>query len=249
VILYAHMKRLPFYRRPIFASKILEVGGGHNPYSGVTHAVDKFPRNNAQRAGDMALVQGAKFFEGDLESLPFKNEIFDFLYVSHVFEHVNHPEKAVSEINRVSRRGYMETPSPLREQIISLGHDSHGDFHTQFSWSDQNSNTVCTLKKEETTLEKFCSCSNGQVARALCDFQKKKRQNIEPILPGSSKTAQIYFKTPLKLRVFQSFDEACAAGFCAYTGVKKAKLWASWPLRLSAPRFGKLMRIFSEITS
>src|SRR3954470_11635902 len=88
------MKALPLHQRPYFCRRILEVGGGHAPYAGVTHAVDKFPGDNTQRAGDLKLPEGVTFREGDLESIPFGPEKFDFIYVSHVFEHVRDPRKA-----------------------------------------------------------------------------------------------------------------------------------------------------------
>ena len=34
------MKELPLVRRPYFANRILDIGGGHNPFRGVTHVLD-----------------------------------------------------------------------------------------------------------------------------------------------------------------------------------------------------------------
>ena len=92
------MRKLPLWQRPLFAKSILEVGGGHNPFAGVTHAVDKFPADNGQRGGAFVLPEGAKFSEGDIENLPVSGP-FDFFYASHILEHVEDPKKAVAEIH------------------------------------------------------------------------------------------------------------------------------------------------------
>ncbi|UCE39033.1 MAG: methyltransferase domain-containing protein, partial [Thermoplasmata archaeon] len=50
-----------------------------------------------------------------IENLPFKDKEFDFVYCSHVLEHVVNPEKACNELMRVAKRGYIETPTPSKD--------------------------------------------------------------------------------------------------------------------------------------
>ena len=237
------MKRLPFFRRPFLARSVLEVGGGHNPFTGVTHAVDKFPSDNSQRAGNLVLARNVEFREGDLESIPFTvTAQFDFLYASHVFEHVINPDKAVDEINRVARRGYLETPSPLREQIsCPYPFDEQNDFHTLFCWADSaQANTFYVVRKSASRLGEFCDCESGRLAKNLFQLRKEKGQDIEPLLPQNSKTTRIYFRTPLRLILFTDFVVACLAGHCAYATVSVVRRWSSFPFFLISNRFSQL---------
>jgi glycosyltransferase involved in cell wall biosynthesis/ubiquinone/menaquinone biosynthesis C-methylase UbiE len=55
---------------------------------------------------------------GDVENLPFKNEVFDLVVSSEVLEHLNNPKKAVAEFKRVLKDGgyiIITTPKPGSE--------------------------------------------------------------------------------------------------------------------------------------
>ena len=59
----------------------------------------------------------------DIASLPFKEKSFDFVFCSHVLEHVKDPALACRELIRVAKRGYIETPRKWTE--FYAGHPSH----------------------------------------------------------------------------------------------------------------------------
>lgn len=241
------MKRLPLWHRPIGAKKILEIGGGHDPYEGVTHAVDKYPQDNAQRGGDFTLPSGAKFFLGDLEHLPFpQGEVFDFLYASHVFEHVNDPQKAVSEINRVATRGYIETPSPLREQLACpIPFDQAQDFHTLFCWSTPG--TLHVVMKNAQTVGEFPDSPAGKFARQLFQIHRNKKIDLEPLLPRAVKTTKLHFKHGINLQVHTNFSTAAAAGVCAFeSSVNQLVRNLTFPLSLRSRRFRALKNILKD---
>jgi hypothetical protein len=241
------MKRLPFFKRPYFARRVIEIGGGHAPYEGVTHAVDKFPQDNTQRAGDIVTVKGSSFIEGDLESIPFPDEPpFDFLYASHVLEHVHSPQKAVSEINRVARRGYIETPSPLREQIIcSFPFENIIDFHTLFCWTGRESNRIHIVRKSEKTVGNFCSCGNGKAAKILFDLRRQKNIDVEGPIPSRAKTTRLYFSGKIELTEHEDFTSACGDGFCGYGEVRYIRQRLTPPLYLFSGRSKKLKDFFA----
>ena len=89
------MKRLPFWRRPYFARRILDIGAGHNPFRGVTHVVEIDIHQGRERGGDALVVPGsATLIVGDGMALPFRSGSFDYVYASHVLEHVDLPELA-----------------------------------------------------------------------------------------------------------------------------------------------------------
>jgi SAM-dependent methyltransferase len=75
--------------------------------------VDKFlddrEREAAIRTGGRPLVVA------DLESLPFRDGAFAYSICSHVLEHVDDAARAIAELERVSRGGYIETPTALVE--------------------------------------------------------------------------------------------------------------------------------------
>ena len=56
-------------------------------------------------------IDGKPVYQCSIENLPFADSEFDFVYCSHVLEHVDNPEAACRELMRVAKRGYIETPT------------------------------------------------------------------------------------------------------------------------------------------
>jgi SAM-dependent methyltransferase len=103
---------------------VLDVGGGHAPFSRADLIVEKDLFKGGHRDGKQIPVKGVnRFIVGDIEYLPFKDKSFDFLFCSHVLEHVTNPARACEELMRVARRGYIETPRKWTE--FFAGHPSH----------------------------------------------------------------------------------------------------------------------------
>ncbi|RYD78963.1 MAG: class I SAM-dependent methyltransferase [Sphingobacteriales bacterium] len=97
------------------SDRVLDVGGGHNPHPRANVVVDKYTDTNYHRSGDIKVLQKQEFIQADGERLPFKDKEFDYVISCHVLEHVEDPVKFLSEIFRVGKRGYIETPSLLGE--------------------------------------------------------------------------------------------------------------------------------------
>jgi len=98
-------------------ANVLDVGGGHNPHPRANVVVDKFAESNFHRSGDIKVLNKQKFVEADGECLPFKDGEFDYVICCHVLEHVEHPIQFLSELFRVGKRGYIETPSLIGEHL------------------------------------------------------------------------------------------------------------------------------------
>jgi hypothetical protein len=49
------MKRLPFWKRPYGARRVLDIGSGHNPIHGVTHLLEIDLQEGRERGGQQAL--------------------------------------------------------------------------------------------------------------------------------------------------------------------------------------------------
>lgn len=205
--------------------------------------MDKYPGDNSQRAGVMVLGDGVVFKEGDLEAIPFPGEPkFDFLYASHVLEHAVSIERAVLEINRVSGRGYIEAPSPLREQIFCpWPYDEKADFHKQYLWADnRRKNTIHFIQKSGKTAGEFCSCPNGQLAHRIFDLYRKSGKDIEPLLPKASKTTVLYFNGAVQAVGHESFEEACREGHCGYASARHVRQRTALLLYLFSKRSRQL---------
>lgn len=94
---------------------VLEIGSGHNPNVRSDVLCDKFVDDDEQRGG--AIVTDRPMVEADGQFLPFADSSFDYVICLHVLEHVEDPDLLLSEMMRVSSRGYIETPSEIGERI------------------------------------------------------------------------------------------------------------------------------------
>ncbi len=101
---------------------VLEVGSGHRPYPQSDVLVDKF-LDESQRGGRIQ-TDGRPLFVSDIEELPFVDNSFAYSIASHVVEHVEEPAKALKQLSRVSKSGYIETPSALMEVV-----EPHRNYH------------------------------------------------------------------------------------------------------------------------
>jgi SAM-dependent methyltransferase len=98
---------------------VLDVGSGSHPNLRSNVLCDKFPWDGTERHG-AAIALDRPFVVGDVEALPFADRAFDFVICSHVLEHLEHPERAVAELQRVAPRGYIETPSATWERLAGF---------------------------------------------------------------------------------------------------------------------------------
>ena len=104
--------------------RVLEVGGAGNPLPRADVVCDLTFASAAQRNGAPAgLREGVTWVEAPAEDLPFPDDAFDFVWCTHVLEHVRDPEAACRELSRVARRGLVEVPSRLGELLN--GNPSH----------------------------------------------------------------------------------------------------------------------------
>lgn len=82
--------------------RILDVGSGHRPNEDATHLVYLMPEDNSER-GKSIKRHGRPLVVASLEALPFKDQTFDYIFASHVVEHVEDPAKACHELIRVGQ--------------------------------------------------------------------------------------------------------------------------------------------------
>ena len=104
------------------AQTVLDVGGWYQPLNAATHVLDISPyeTRRAQHALD---PQNRERFDAKTWTVwdactapwPFPDKFFDFSFCSHLLEDVRDPLIVCAELQRVAKRGYIETPSRLRE--------------------------------------------------------------------------------------------------------------------------------------
>ena len=96
---------------------ILDIGCGHsaNKYANVICDVQ-----------DLSEYYPNKIFTKLVEKkLPFKDKEFDFVIASHVMEHVDDVEFFISELERVSKQGYIELPTMLEDNLVFENKKDH----------------------------------------------------------------------------------------------------------------------------
>lgn len=96
---------------------VVDIGCGPFPHPRANVVVDKYIEDNTHRSGNLAIRSKQVFIEADGHNMPFEDNEFDYAICCHVLEHVDDPLQFVNEISRVSKRGYIETPSLIGEYL------------------------------------------------------------------------------------------------------------------------------------
>lgn len=94
---------------------VLEVGSGGNPYPRANVLVDAYEETQERHWEPLVRDRPTVLAFG--ESLPFRDKAFDFVIAAHVLEHSADPVRFLSELQRVARAGYIETPDAFMERI------------------------------------------------------------------------------------------------------------------------------------
>lgn len=126
--------------------KVLDVGGGNQPFKRASVVVDKYKKDNTHRGGDLRLFKNQRFINADGNTLPFNDKEFDYVNCCHVAEHVPDPKRFFDEIGRVGKRGYVEVPSLIGEFLAPKA--SH-------IWVSLNiDNKIVMMKKSDLGIDK-----------------------------------------------------------------------------------------------
>jgi SAM-dependent methyltransferase len=99
--------------------KVLDIGSGAYPFPYATHLADLYEGGTTHRTEPLVRTD-LPFEVCDIERLPYKDQEFEFVYCSHVLEHVKDPARACEEIMRVGRRGYIETPTRASDIMLNF---------------------------------------------------------------------------------------------------------------------------------
>ena len=87
-----------------------------------------------------------KFVQCNIEQTNFNNKEFDFVIASHILEHVDNPILFCKELMRVGKRGYIEVPTPLWDNLVD-GPEFVQYGHKWWVTFDDNENKIVINKK------------------------------------------------------------------------------------------------------
>jgi ubiquinone/menaquinone biosynthesis C-methylase UbiE len=96
---------------------VLDIGCGYN--------ANKFAKVICDVQDLSSHYQEKKFIRLTEKKLPFKDKEFDFVVASHVMEHVEDVEFFIKEIERVSKKGYIELPTKLEDNLVFENKKDH----------------------------------------------------------------------------------------------------------------------------
>jgi hypothetical protein len=105
---------------------VLDVGGWASPLARADWVIDLLPYATRGLYGEAAgeeRFSASTWVERDIcdrEPWPFADDQFDFAICSHTLEDVRDPIWVCSELSRVARAGYVETPSRVEEQSLGV---------------------------------------------------------------------------------------------------------------------------------
>ncbi len=135
-------------------AKVLDVGGGASPFPRADWVIDAVAYDQRAKLGRLELGQERfgpdTWVQWDLcarEPWPFGDGFFDFAVCSHLLEDVRDPLWVCSELNRVARAGYIETPSRVLEQSRGVEHPLYaGFYHHRWLVEEADGGLVFRLK-------------------------------------------------------------------------------------------------------
>tara|TARA_B100000941_G_scaffold240040_1_gene183356 strand:- start:875 stop:1510 length:636 start_codon:yes stop_codon:yes gene_type:complete len=96
---------------------VLDIGCGYS--------ANKFANTICDVQDLSSFYKDKNFIKLDNKELPFENNHFDFVITSHVMEHVENLSFFISEIERVSKKGYIELPTKLEDNLVFENKKEH----------------------------------------------------------------------------------------------------------------------------
>ena len=133
---------------------VLDIGCGYtaNDFATVVADVQDFSNYYSKK----------KFIQITEKKLPFKENEFDFVITSHVIEHVEDIEFFIKEIERIAKRGYIELPSRLADNLVF---ENLKDHIWWFAFDDDEQCLVTSKKNQ--LIEPFITVSTAKKLEKL----------------------------------------------------------------------------------
>lgn len=182
VILYRNLPKV--VARALAGERVLDVGGSSHPLNAATHVLDIAPY--AGRGQPLDPETPPRFSEATwhvadacASPWPFPDGHFDWSFCSHILEDVRDPIAVIKELRRVSRAGYIETPSRVREifakaRLATLrrwfGRSAEiGFYHHRWFVELSGSHLIFTAKTSETARDTRYYITRAEIGRKLTE--------------------------------------------------------------------------------
>lgn len=177
--------------------KVLDMGSGHLPFPLATALADiTISDNEYGRAGaPFHHVEGKPVHEVSIEKTGFADKSFDFVYCSHVLEHATDPERACQELMRIGKRGFIETPKPVKDYI--LGSAVLSNHH----WGVELENDTLVFTKY--TPDELRGIGDDVILEMCCDPRSEREKAFVALiyLYADRNNTMLMWDDTLKLRV------------------------------------------------
>lgn len=115
---------------------VLDIGGGVYPFNRANYVIDIHPYETrgffSSQGGNKEYFTKKTWIIHDVASkkrLPFKNKQFDYVICSQVLEDIRDPIWLCSEIIRVAKKGYIETPSKQIELTKGVANNKYAGYY------------------------------------------------------------------------------------------------------------------------
>lgn len=144
--------------------KVVDVGGGMWPYKRADYIVDikewgTVP-NRTFGSWDKPYYNKERWIKHDIcdtqTPFPFQDKFFDFSICMHTLEDIRNPIYTCHELMRISKRGYIETPSRIDESILKSSFAGYAN-HRWFV-ENKNGELVFTMKSHMMYSDKNSMC-------------------------------------------------------------------------------------------
>ena len=116
---------------------VLDIGCGYSPHPAANTICDvqDLKKNYLDK----------KFVQLKEKKFPFKDKEFDFVIASHVIEHVEDIDFFIKELQRVAKKGYIEVPTKLEDNLVFENKNDHV-WHMDFD--DVNNKLIITKRTQ-----------------------------------------------------------------------------------------------------
>lgn len=202
-------------------AKVLDAGGWFNPCLAATHIVDLMPYETRRGQLDLKPSPGerfskatwhqAEFLRADLR-LPFPDGFFDFSLCTQTIEDLTDPSPLLRELERVSRAGYVESPSRLAEQTTGVrDRITSRPGHPHHHWIADVTDGVLELSAKSALgdapgfryavpLSVYERITQAEASAALCQFTWERRLAFRQTSPEEARRRAAQLHDSLDIR-------------------------------------------------
>ena len=136
--------------------KVLDIGCGYTPNEYANTICDVQDLSN--------FYKDKEFIKLNDKNLPFEDNQFDFVIASHVIEHVEDIKFFINELERVSKKGYIELPTKLEDNLVFENKNDH-QWHINY---DDDSKIINIFNRVQI-FEPVLTVSSSQLFRKFRD--------------------------------------------------------------------------------